>query len=45
MSFSFGRPLQGESIKYWVNGDEKKAKEAFKKWSKASWHAARGEVL
>jgi len=45
MSFSFGRALQGEPIKHWVNGDETEAKKAFEKWSKACWHAARGEVL
>ncbi|KAF8798800.1 aldolase [Phlegmacium glaucopus] len=45
MSFSFGRALQGEPIKHWVNGEETEAEKAFEKWSKACWHAARGEAL
>ncbi|KAF8158275.1 aldolase [Crassisporium funariophilum] len=45
LTFSFGRALQGEPMRHWVNGDEGATKTAFEKWSKACWHAARGEVL
>ncbi|KDR82673.1 hypothetical protein GALMADRAFT_238152 [Galerina marginata CBS 339.88] len=45
LTFSYGRALQGEPMKHWVKGDEKGTREALEKWSKACWHAARGEVL
>ncbi|PPR01137.1 hypothetical protein CVT26_016038 [Gymnopilus dilepis] len=45
LTFSYGRALQGEPMKHWGKGDEAAAREALKKWSKAFWHAARGEVL
>ncbi|KAH9480534.1 Fructose-bisphosphate aldolase 5, cytosolic [Psilocybe cubensis] len=45
LTFSYGRALQGEPMKHWVKGDEEAAKAALVKWSKACWHAARGEVL
>ncbi|PPQ81276.1 hypothetical protein CVT25_015060 [Psilocybe cyanescens] len=45
LTFSYGRALQGEPMKHWVKGDEEAAKQALEKWSKACWHAARGEVL
>ncbi|TFK40661.1 fructose-bisphosphate aldolase [Crucibulum laeve] len=45
LTFSFGRAIQGDAMKDWAKGDEAAAKAALGKWSKACWHAAKGEVM
>ncbi|KAF9013396.1 aldolase [Cyathus striatus] len=45
LTFSFGRALQGDALKYWVKDDEKAAKFELEKWARSCWHAARGEVI
>lgn len=44
LSFSFGRALQGEAAKHWVRGDDGATKDAFERWSKACFLAAKGEL-
>lgn len=45
LTFSYGRTLDGDAMKYWVKGDEEGMKTAIIKWSKTCWHAARGEAM
>jgi len=45
LSFSFGRALQGEALKYWVKGDHQAMKDSLDIMSKACWQAAKGEIV
>lgn len=44
LSFSFGRALQGEAMMHWTRGDVEATKEAFEKWSRTCWNAAKGAI-
>ncbi|TDL18153.1 aldolase [Rickenella mellea] len=43
LSFSFGRGLQGDATKRWVEGDEEGAKRAFAERARACWAAVCGK--
>ncbi|KAG6868623.1 hypothetical protein C0993_000213 [Termitomyces sp. T159_Od127] len=44
LTFSFGRALQGDAAKSWVNGDEAGMKEAFEIRARGCWLAAQGKT-
>ncbi|KAF9267313.1 aldolase [Marasmius fiardii PR-910] len=44
LSFSYGRALQGEAIKHWVQGNEAGMKESLHRAAKGCWLAAQGEL-
>lgn len=43
LSFSYGRALQGEPMKAWAKGNNKKAQDLFVERAKWCWQASRGE--